>query len=156
MLSARGSLTVDQRTNSVIVRDIPDNLVKIREFIVAVDQAAPSVLIEARLVEMSRTDARSLGVIWGGRGRRALANGPILDVRGAPPGGPVSGETAGAATPTTAANFPASLGSLLAGATPFGLGIGWLASELRARHPAAGAGGAAPGTDPVLSEPADS
>ena len=40
--------------------------------------------------------------------------------------------TAGAATPTTAANFPAPLGSLtglLAGATPFGLGLGWLASN---------------------------
>ena len=61
-----------------------------------------------------------------------LVNGPILDVRGAPPGGPVSGETAGAATPTTAANLPASLGTiggLLAGATPFGLGLGWLASN---------------------------
>ena len=38
-------------------------------------------------------------------------------------------EAPGAATPTTAANFPAALGSLLAGATPFGLGIGWLASN---------------------------
>ncbi len=41
----------------------------------------------------------------------------------------MTGETAGAATPTTAANFPAPLGSLLVGATPFGLGLGWLASN---------------------------
>jgi type IV pilus assembly protein PilQ len=121
---------VDQRTNSLIVRDIPDNLVKIREFIARVDQGAPSVLIEARLVEMTRQDARSLGVIWGGLWTpRTGSNGPVVDLRGAPPGGPVSGETAGAATPTTAANFPAQLGSLLAGSTPFGLGIGWLASN---------------------------
>ena len=38
MLSPRGSLTIDQRTNSLIVRDVPDNLVKIREFIEKVDR----------------------------------------------------------------------------------------------------------------------
>ena len=133
MLSPRGSLTVDQRTNSLIVRDVPDNLGKIRDFVDKIDRAAPSIHIEARLVEMARQDARSLGIIWGGAWTpRTSSNGPILDVRGAPPGGPVSGETAGAATPTTAANLPASLGTiggLLAGATPFGLGLGWLASN---------------------------
>jgi type IV pilus assembly protein PilQ len=133
MLSPRGSLTVDQRTNSLIVRDVPDNLGKIKDFVDKVDRPAPSIHIEARLVEMARQDARSLGIIWGGAWTpRTSSNGPIIDVRGAPPGGPISGETAGAATPTTAANFPASLGTiggLLAGATPFGLGLGWLASN---------------------------
>ena len=46
-------------------------------------------------------------------------------------GGPAS-SAVGATTPTTAANFPAALGTvggLLAGATPFGLGLGWLASN---------------------------
>jgi type IV pilus secretin PilQ/predicted competence protein len=133
MLSPRGSLTVDQRTNSLIVRDVPDNLAKIKEFIEKVDRPTPSIQIEARLVEMSRQDARSLGVIWGGLWTpRNSGNGPVVDLRGAPPGGPVSGDVAGAATPTTAANFPASLGTiggLLAGSTPFGLGLGWLASN---------------------------
>ncbi|HEX2501739.1 MAG TPA: secretin and TonB N-terminal domain-containing protein [Methylomirabilota bacterium] len=132
MLSPRGSLTVDQRTNSLIVRDIPDNLTKIKEFVDKVDRPAPSVLIEARLVEMSRGDARSLGVIWGGAWTpRPSPNGPIIDLRGAPPGGPISSDNAGAATPTTAANFPASLGTLLAAGAggPFGLGLGWLASN---------------------------
>jgi type IV pilus assembly protein PilQ len=130
MLSPRGSLTADQRTNSLIVRDVPDNLAKIKDFIDKVDRPAPSVLIEARLVEMSRQDARSLGVIWGGAWTpRTSSTGPVIDLRGAPPGGPVSGEIPGAATPTTAANFPAALGTLLTGSTPFGLGIGWLASN---------------------------
>jgi type IV pilus assembly protein PilQ len=129
LLTSRGSLTVDQRTNSLIVRDVPDNMVKIKSFIEKVDRAAASVLIEARLVEMTRQDARSLGVIWGGAWTpRTGTNAPLIDVRGAPPGGPVVGAQ-GAATPTTAANFPAALGSLLAGSTPFGLGIGWLASN---------------------------
>jgi type IV pilus assembly protein PilQ len=130
MLSPRGSMTIDHRTNSLIVRDLPEYVAKIREFIERVDQPAPAVLIEARMVEMTRTDARSLGVIWGGIWTpRASSDGPIIDVRGAPPGGPVSSDVAGAATPTTAANFPAQLGTLLAGSTPFGLGLGWLASN---------------------------
>jgi type IV pilus assembly protein PilQ len=132
MLSPRGQLTVDQRTNSLIVREVPDYLVKIREFIDRVDRPAPSVLIEARLVELTRDDARSLGVIWGGAWTpRTAQNGPIIDVKGAPPGGPAS-SVVGATTPTTAANFPAPLSSLtgvLAGATPFGIGLGWLASN---------------------------
>jgi type IV pilus assembly protein PilQ len=129
LLSPRGSFAVDHRTNSLIVRDVPEYLAKIREFIDKVDRPAVSVLIEARLVEMTRQDARSLGVIWGGAWTpRTGTNAPLIDVKGAPPSGPVAGSV-GPATPTTAANFPASLGTLLAGATPFGLGIGWLASN---------------------------
>ena len=133
MLSPRGSLTVDQRTNSLIVRDVPDNLGKIREFVDKVDRPAPSIHIEARLVEMSRQDARSLGVIWGGAWTpRTSSNGPISTCGAPRPAARSPARRAGAATPTTAANFPAALGTiggLLAGATPFGLGIGWLASN---------------------------
>jgi type IV pilus secretin PilQ/predicted competence protein len=129
MLSPRGSLTIDQRSNTLIVRDVPEYLSKIKEFIDKIDRPAQAVLIEARLVEMGRSDARSLGVIWGGAWTpRTGTNAPLIDVKGAPPGGPVTGAV-GAGTPTTAANFPAALGTLLAGATPFGLGIGWLASN---------------------------
>jgi type IV pilus assembly protein PilQ len=132
MLSPRGSLTADQRTNSLIVRDVPENLAKIREFIDKVDRGAPSILIEARLVEMSRQDARSLGVIWGGAWTpQTGSNGPLIDLRGTA-AGTVSGDTVGTLSPSTAANFPASLGtigSLLTGSTPFGLGLGWLASN---------------------------
>jgi type IV pilus assembly protein PilQ len=131
MLSARGQLTIDQRTNSLIVRDTPDYLAKIRDFIDKVDRAAPAVLIEARLVEMTRADARSLGIIWGGAWTpRTGSNGPIVDMRGTV-GGPTASGEAGGFRPSTAAPFPAPLGTLLgaAGATPFGLGIGWLASN---------------------------
>ena len=86
MLSSRGTLTFDQRTNSLIVRDVPENVEKIREFIERIDRPAQPVLIEARLVEMTRSDARSLGVIWGGIWTpRTSSDGPIVDVRGASP-----------------------------------------------------------------------
>ncbi len=138
MLSPRGSLTVDQRTNSLIVRDVPDNLAKIREFVAKVDRPAPGVLIEARLVEMTRNDARSLGVIWGAAWTpRTGSNSPIIDLRGQAPGAAsggatgttISGTTIGATPPSTAANFPALGASAFAGATPFGLALGWLASN---------------------------
>lgn len=137
MLSPRGSLTIDQRTNSLIVRDVPENLAKIRDFIDKVDRPAPAVLIEARLVQMSREDARSLGVIWGGAFTpRTGPNAPVVDVRGggvapgAPAGSRVSGDTIGGPRPSTAADFPAPTAGVLAGTTPFSLAIGWLASNL--------------------------
>lgn len=129
MLSPRGSLTIDERTNSLIVRDVPENLAKIRDFIDKVDRPAPAVLIEARLVQMSREDARSLGVIWGGAFTpRTGPNAPVVDVRGG--SARVSGDTIGATAPSTAANFPAATAGVLAGTNPFSLAIGWLASNL--------------------------
>jgi type IV pilus assembly protein PilQ len=131
MLSPRGSLTVDQRTNSMIVRDVPDNLAKIKDFIEKVDRPAPAVLIEARLVQMSREDARSLGVVWGGAFTpRTGTNSPVIDVRGtATPR--VSSDVIGGPQPSTAANFPAAgLPGALAGTNPFSLALGWLASNL--------------------------
>jgi type IV pilus assembly protein PilQ len=128
MLSPRGSLTADQRTNSLIVRDVPDNLAKIREFIDKVDRPALPVLIEARLVEMTKSDARSLGVIWGGAFTPSTgSNSPVIDIRGG--ASRVTGTAAGAVDPSTAANFPAQSSSFLPGATPFSLALGWLASN---------------------------
>jgi type IV pilus assembly protein PilQ len=128
MLTSRGSVTIDQRTNTLIVRDVSDNVARIREFVVRMDRPAPSVLIEARLVEMLREDARSLGVIWGGAWTpRNSGNGPVIGVAGAAPGSPPG---PGATGSSTAASFPAALGTLLTGATPFGIGLGWLASNL--------------------------
>ncbi len=111
MLSPRGSLTVDQRTNSLIVRDVPDNLAKIKDFVDRVDRPAPSIHIEARLVEMSRQDARSLGVIWGGVWTpRATSTAPSWTCAALPPGGPISGETAGAADPHDGGQLPGAAG----------------------------------------------
>jgi type IV pilus secretin PilQ/predicted competence protein len=124
LLSSRGELTVDARTNSLILRDVPPNLAKIKEFIAKVDRPTATVQIEARVVELQKDDARSLGVIWGGAFTpRSGQNSPVVDVRGAgigPAGTP----------PSTAVNFPAAAASLtgLAG-NPFGLALGWLASN---------------------------
>src|SRR5262249_17799391 len=51
MLSPRGSLAVDERTNVLIVRDVAGNLNQIEELIRSLDTQTPQVLIEARIVE---------------------------------------------------------------------------------------------------------
>jgi type IV pilus secretin PilQ/predicted competence protein len=127
MLSSRGELTVDPRTNSIIVRDVPPNLAKIKEFIAKVDRPTPSIQIEARVVELRKDDARSLGVVWGGAFTpRTSQDGPVVDVRGAAPG---VGTGDPPAKPGTLVNAPAALPSIVGGITPFGLALGWLASN---------------------------
>jgi type IV pilus assembly protein PilQ len=129
LLSGRGQLTIDQRTNSLIVRDIPPYVEKIREFIVRLDRPTAAVQIEARVVEINRDDARRLGVIWGGAFTpRAGANSPIVDVRGG--AGPrVTGE--GIPPSSTVANFPAPpVTSPFNAGNLFGLTLGWVASNL--------------------------
>jgi type IV pilus assembly protein PilQ len=79
---------------------------------------------------MARDDARTLGVVWGSAFTpRTGSNSPVIDVRGgaAPK---ISGDEIGSVPPSTAANFPA-LAPALTGftATPFGLALGWLASN---------------------------
>ena len=122
LLSPRGELTTDPRTNSMIVRDVPENLAKIKEFIAKVNRPTPAIQIEARIVEMSKDDARSLGILWGGAFTpRTGQNSPVVDVRGAAPN---------ADRPATAANFPApNPGRTNLISNPFGLAIGWLASN---------------------------
>jgi type IV pilus assembly protein PilQ len=66
MLSKRGSVNFDARTNTLIIRDIDDNLTQIRTLVQALDTRTPQVLIEARIVEASQTMTRALGIQWGG------------------------------------------------------------------------------------------
>ena len=65
MLSARGSLHIDERTNSLVINDIADSLANIRDIIAALDIAVQQVEIEARIVMVSEGDIDELGVRWG-------------------------------------------------------------------------------------------
>jgi type IV pilus secretin PilQ/predicted competence protein len=68
-LTKRGQVQVDERTNTLIVRDLPAALPAIREIIDTLDRAQPQVEIEARIVQTTRNFARQLGVQWGFSGR---------------------------------------------------------------------------------------
>jgi type IV pilus assembly protein PilQ len=65
-LSSRGSLTTDKRTNSLIVRDIEENIIKIKELVATLDIPTPQVRIEARIVIVDEGYVRNLGIQWGG------------------------------------------------------------------------------------------
>jgi type IV pilus assembly protein PilQ len=66
MLSPRGSVTFDERTNSIIIRDIDRSLGQVRQLVKALDTRTPQVHIEARIVEASSSFSRALGIQWGG------------------------------------------------------------------------------------------
>lgn len=64
LLSPRGTVYVDQRTNQLLVREVRTRLAAIKQFITRFDQAAAQVQIEARIVTMSHEDLSQLGVHW--------------------------------------------------------------------------------------------
>lgn len=65
LLSSRGSVSVDARTNMLWIQDTPSQLMDIRELIQKLDVPVKQVLIEARIVIVSRDFARDLGIRWG-------------------------------------------------------------------------------------------
>jgi type IV pilus assembly protein PilQ len=65
MLSARGSISIDDRTNTLLVQDTPDRLTDIRRLVQTLDVPVRQVLIEARIVVVSDTFERDLGAQLG-------------------------------------------------------------------------------------------
>ncbi|PSW04864.1 type IV pilus secretin PilQ [Photobacterium lipolyticum] len=65
MLSPRGSLHVDERTNALIIKDINDSVDDIKAIISALDRPVKQVQIEARIVTVDEGDVDEIGVRWG-------------------------------------------------------------------------------------------
>ena len=94
VLSSRGNPTLDPRTNTLIVTDLPARLARVNELIATLDQPQPQVEIEARIVQTTREFARTLGVQWGMGGRASQALGNTLPVA-FPNQGSITGRTGG-------------------------------------------------------------
>lgn len=75
LLSARGSVISEARTNQLFVTDIPSRLEQVQQLIAKLDIPARQVLIEARIVEASDTFGKSLGIRLGGTDLRAQQGG---------------------------------------------------------------------------------
>ncbi len=75
ILSARGSVIAEPRTNQLFVTDIPSKLEQVQSLISKLDIAVRQVLIEARIVEASDTFGRSLGVKLGAADLRGVRGG---------------------------------------------------------------------------------
>jgi type IV pilus assembly protein PilQ len=75
VLSDRGKVIVDERTNTLIISDIPKRVEPIDALITTLDAETPQVMIEARIVETSKSFSRELGVVWGFRASADAAHG---------------------------------------------------------------------------------
>jgi type IV pilus assembly protein PilQ len=135
LLSPRGSITVDERTNMLIVRDVTGNVTRIEELVRLLDTQTPEVLIEARIVEATSNYVRDVGIQWGGDTTFSEATGNPTGLafpsRISAAGGASDGNTPTAglspftnsvANPNFAVNLPAAVGTGQGGA--LGLAFG--------------------------------
>jgi type IV pilus assembly protein PilQ len=82
MLSPRGSLSVDERTNTLLVQDTSEKLADIRRLVQTLDVPVRQVLIEARIVIVSDTFERDLGVRFGVTTAQQNGNNGLIAVTG--------------------------------------------------------------------------
>lgn len=72
LLSDRGSLAVDTRTNTIIVNDTQAAISTIADLVATLDRPTPQIMIESRIVETSRNFLRELGVQLAGRAQEKI------------------------------------------------------------------------------------
>ncbi|EKO3977816.1 type IV pilus secretin PilQ family protein [Vibrio fluvialis] len=65
MLSERGSISIDERTNALLIRELPENIAVIRDIVASLDIPVKQVQIEARIVTVNEGNLDELGVRWG-------------------------------------------------------------------------------------------
>ncbi len=75
ILSQRGSATVDARTNTLIIKELPSYIDTVIAVIETLDIPTPQVMIEARIIETTKRFSRTLGISWGFDGVADAAHG---------------------------------------------------------------------------------
>ena len=114
VLSARGSLWIDTRTNTMIVTDVKDNVQQVMDLIATLDRQTPQVMIESRIVEASRNFLKELGVQLGSRFSHVTDNNFPSSIG-------VSGGITGDDSGNFLVDLPAAVGSGSGGAISFAL-----------------------------------
>jgi type IV pilus assembly protein PilQ len=133
LLSPRGRLSVDERTNVMIITDIGANLALIQDLVQTLDTQTPQVMIESRIVEAQTNFTREVGVQWGGNALANTANGTATGLVFPSSFGVAGGATdniaprggiqgAQATNPNFAVNLPATVGTGRGGAIGFNFG----------------------------------
>jgi type IV pilus assembly protein PilQ len=123
VLSERGTVAVDVRTNTLLVRDIGSNIGRARSLVEQLDTITPQVLIESRIVEANTNFTRQIGVQWGGYAQQAPgtnnSTGLVFPNNYRIGGGVDTGTapaTGTSSTPNFAVNLPAAVGAGSGGA----------------------------------------
>ncbi len=75
LLSQRGTVIVDSRTNTLIIKELPNFLDTVLQVVDNLDSPEPQVMIEARIVETTKRFTRELGIDWGFEGIADAAHG---------------------------------------------------------------------------------
>ncbi|HEU4383076.1 MAG TPA: type IV pilus secretin PilQ, partial [Anaeromyxobacteraceae bacterium] len=127
VLSERGTVSVDERTNVLIVKDVQEALARAEGLVRNLDTETPQVLIESRIIEAASNFNQAIGVQWGGNASMAQATGNPLPVvfpsnvtaTGAAGQAPNAGT---AANPNYIVNLPAAIGQGSGGGIGFTFG----------------------------------
>ncbi len=79
-LSPRGSVSFDERTNTLLLNDTPEKIRQLRELIAVLDKPVQQVLIESRIVVATDDFTRELGAKFGVSGKQTNPSGQVLQV----------------------------------------------------------------------------
>jgi type IV pilus assembly protein PilQ len=121
-LTARGTISIDTRTNTIILRDIASSIEDAKNTVKQFDTPVKQIMIEARIVDASTTFSRDLGVQWNQiNGERRNSEGTFLpaDVTTFAGGGRIAG---GTFTTNTPSNWSSNLNLSFGRLTSTGLG----------------------------------
>ena len=78
LLSNRGTVTVDERTNTLIIKDVAESIENIHKLIGKIDIPVRQVMIEARIVSATDSFSKEIGVRWGILSNGAANNRNLL------------------------------------------------------------------------------
>ncbi|MDE2146836.1 MAG: type IV pilus secretin PilQ, partial [Burkholderiales bacterium] len=128
ILTARGSVFAEPRTNQLFVNDIPSKLEEVQALIAKIDIPVRQVLIEARIVEADDSFGRSLGVKLGtsGKGTYSAGGGNAVNIGGDYAAiGTQTGQANATSTfnDTQFVNLPANTSTLGSSAATFALSL---------------------------------
>lgn len=138
----RGSVRVDEHSNSLIISAIKDDVVKLISIIAKIDKPTPQIQIKANIVETTKDTARQLGIQWGGMYNPSIGNHDLWVTPGGTGGTTTTNPTAGGYTPTFgstglsgqgyAVNFPTSSSAMTTagGISSLGLMFGTLGGNI--------------------------
>lgn len=75
ILSQRGTVIIDARTNTLVIKELPSYMDTVLAVIDTLDVPEPQVMIEAKIIETTKQFSRSLGISWGFEGIADAAHG---------------------------------------------------------------------------------
>ncbi|MCE5264044.1 MAG: type IV pilus secretin PilQ [Deltaproteobacteria bacterium] len=138
----RGSVRVDEHSNSLIISAIREDLVKMMPIIEKIDKPTPQIKIQANIVETTKDTARSLGVQWGGMYNPRIGDHNLWVTPGGTNGSTTTNPLSGSYTPVFGntgisgqgfgVNFPVSstAASAAGGVASLGLLFGTLGGNI--------------------------